>query len=282
MAQSDGPVTPPPHGSSAFTCVVVLDFDNTLSVSETHGSSLADVIGRVFGGAERLSMLSAWVGDLHDRGVLLTVVSRNVRPLVRECISKAGWTHLFGPHVYTAEDVEMNSMLHARKSETIRKRILDPLGVLHEDVIFVDDSQKDCTDVQTRLPRVQTYRVQGRKGLSVEDCANITAWIDGQISKRASMPPYIMRMPTSNAIFQFAPVRLRKALNFSRTTSTSSAESSVSSRTGSASDSSMSGKLRRAASTRSHTPSAPLVGMAGKDDAASQPGLRRAATASTR
>lgn len=170
----------PPGGQlllPATSGVVALDFDGTLAARGVAHSDLQHgIVSHCFGGAERVASLTAWLERLKADGATLAVVSRNSQRIVRACLGEVGWLGLFGEHLYGREDIERHSMLNGRKSVLIRKLLIEPFGLRAEDVLFVDDDEANCNDVERRLGAA-VLLVTGREGLVASELLRVSQWV---------------------------------------------------------------------------------------------------------
>lgn len=161
----------------ATSGVVALDFDGTLAARGVAHSDLQHgIVSHCFGGAERVASLTAWLERLKADGATLAVVSRNSQRIVRACLGEVGWLGLFGEHLYGREDIERHSMLKGRKSVLIRKLLIEPFGLRAEDVLFVDDDEANCDDVEKRLGAA-VLLVTGREGLVASELLRVSQWV---------------------------------------------------------------------------------------------------------
>jgi hypothetical protein len=81
---------------AARRCAIVFDFDDTLAVGCGHAASRAIPL---FGGAERLALLTALCTELRAAGVLLTVCSYNERAVIEPLLRQAGLLGFFEQHL---------------------------------------------------------------------------------------------------------------------------------------------------------------------------------------
>lgn len=174
--------------------LVALDFDCTLAVRDVMPWDLE----HVFGPAERVAELEAWLRGLRGTGVTLAIVSRNIRRVLHACLAAVGWTDLFGAHVYGREDVEAYSSWHGRKSVLIRRLMIEREQVRAEDLLFVDDALSNCQEVGKHVGGgVALLCVQGKRGLATADLGKVTAWASARVAlaragPEAAEPPHVL------------------------------------------------------------------------------------------
>mmetsp|Transcript_8 Transcript_8/g.25 ORF Transcript_8/g.25 Transcript_8/m.25 type:complete len:257 (-) Transcript_8:114-884(-) len=166
------------HLYAPVACVVVLDFDNTITLRPLSHFDIPDVHG-TYGGPERLAALGAWLQELESMNALLAVVSRNNRNAVTASLRNAGLAKYFGSRIYGGEDVEFASMRHNRKSELIKKALLKPRGLSHSHVLFMDDLDTDLKEVQKHVDGCHVHLVgaTGTRGLSQADMQIARVWV---------------------------------------------------------------------------------------------------------
>ncbi|KAG8469993.1 hypothetical protein KFE25_006448 [Diacronema lutheri] len=159
--------------------VVALDFDSTLATHDVMPWDMASP----FGPAERVAAIDAWLRAMRAGDVTLALVSRNVRGVLAQCLAVAGWSELFGKHVYGREDVESYSAWHGRKSVLIRRVLIEQHTMRAEDVLFVDDSMENCREVEKHIPGAAILHVTGKYGLELADLDKVSSWVKGRLDR---------------------------------------------------------------------------------------------------
>ncbi len=128
---------------------LVLDLDNTLWGGVVGEDGLAGIqLGPVYPGSAYLAFQSA-ILDLHKRGVLLAVASKNNATDVDEVFARHDRMLLKREHFVSME-------LNWRpKSESLQK-IANEINIGLEHMVFVDDNPAECEEVLRRFPMVTT------------------------------------------------------------------------------------------------------------------------------
>lgn len=159
--------------------IVVFDFDKTLST--THIDDVGggdDVATTVFGGKDRLAMLTRMFRGIAAAGCQAVVLTFNKEKIVKDALSKAGLlkkTAAFGVASHDILGVESLARKDEGKGEVITREWLD-MGPRW--VCFVDDSHDNITNVKKLCPSSGLLEVAGGRGLDQLECDQIAKWCE--------------------------------------------------------------------------------------------------------
>ena len=107
-----------------WRCAIVLDFDDTLVISEASDYDLRDTEATLvlFGGRERLEALSRLLFRVQQHGILLSVVSFNRRELIIALLQRSNLFQFFPQHMIFGAEIY-------HREGALRKALLERYGV---------------------------------------------------------------------------------------------------------------------------------------------------------
>jgi FMN phosphatase YigB (HAD superfamily) len=183
MDMAQRPPSAPEHVSDSgrqtgALFLVVLDFDQTLAVSEISffEASSGDVRVEVFGGVPRHDLLSRFLLELSSRGASLAIVSYNSAVLIRQILRAVGWEAHFGDRVYGRDEVHRYN--HS-KSACIKHELMQPLRIVSADTIFVDDDAHNCRAVMQL--GVRAVHINHPGGMGEKEMGAVMEWVDARV-----------------------------------------------------------------------------------------------------
>jgi len=166
------------------------DFDGTLTKSiyverlQTHAVSdrqrmhalealTPDELLQNFGGAARLSSLTAFLSELRARGAKLYVISHGLEQAIRPHLARVQLDGAFDG-IYGTDTPELRACGggHADKSRLIA-RIMAHLRLTKERAVFFEDTQANLDPAEEVCSTV----LVGRGGMSVEDMSAAMAYV---------------------------------------------------------------------------------------------------------
>jgi len=159
--------------------VCIFDFDETLAVGTAYPGAPLD---ELFGG-ERLRDLIVLLEDITSAGVLLAIVSFNMKEVLAPIVEAAGLsrffpdTLIFGREVFETDGALRRQPFFWKKSSVIRELIM-PVARLHsprgDSVLFIDDDPANVQDVTQNLFGSQCVLVPGN---GLRDFAAVRRWL---------------------------------------------------------------------------------------------------------
>ena len=154
----------------------VFDFDRTLAIKHVGIFDLgSEIQERLFGGASRCQLLDAMLRDLRKGGCTCFVITRNSSHVVDKALAAVGlrshFAAIIGNEVFDFDE---------KKSDMIRAHIMGKNNLSPSDIIFVDDSATEVSDVRENVGcRVVHAAIEPATGggMSQEDCSAVLDWL---------------------------------------------------------------------------------------------------------
>jgi len=161
-------------GIDIYKGVAVFNFDQTLATRHVGPlEDLGQAVESIFGGVERVDLLSAMMECLHKERVAVTIVSRNSLHVITKALQRSGLLQYVIPGFILG--YERFQLDNDSKSSLVRDQILSPLELAEAELCFIDDDIGSVEDIRANCPKAARLLCPG-KGLGRPECDLIMSW----------------------------------------------------------------------------------------------------------